>query len=125
MENNIIDKTNSVSKPISISFVDKRELYRSYMSFIQGGAIFIPTVDKIYQKIGLKVFVLMKIKDDKTGQLQTKPFTGTVVWINYSGNNIGVGVSLGNNETSKQIQDYIEMTIATIPNKQDIISYTI
>lgn len=75
----------SVSKPISVSFVDKKDLYRSYMPFVNGGAIFIPTTDRIYQKIGLKVFVLMKIKDEKTGTSQSKPFSGTVVWINYSG----------------------------------------
>lgn len=117
--------SSSITKPLTVTFNDKKELYKSYMPFIKGGAIFIPTDDKIYQRVGTKVFVIMKIKDEKKQQSYNKPFSGIIIWITATGANPGIGISFGDPESSKQIKEFIETFIIDVPNKAEIQSYTI
>ena len=113
--------SESSSKPLTVTFNEIKELYRSYMPLIKGGGLFIPTTDDIY-KISNKVFVIIKIKDEKTQTLVTKTFSGIVVWLTTSGAHQGIGVAF---ENALAIKDYIETIISTTPGKNDLLSYTI
>lgn len=115
--------SNTNSRPLTITFNDKKELYKSYMSFIKGGGVFIPNHDTASYKMNNKVFVIMKIKDEKTQLPVSKTFTGLVVWISPSGPNLGIGVSFG--EAGSAIKDYIETCIVGVSGKADLVSYTI
>ncbi len=115
------ESTNS--RPLTLIFNDKKELYKSYMPFIKGGGVFIPNHDIASYKMSNKVFVIMKIKDDKSPTPVSKTFTGIVVWISPSGPNLGIGVSLG--EGGAAIKEYIEASIVGLGGKNDLASYTI
>jgi len=115
----------SASKPLTITFNDKKELYKSYMGFVKNGAIFLPTLDPMFFRLGLKVFVIMKIKDEKTQNVVNKTFAGIVIWITPSGSSAGIGVSFGDNDAARTLKEFIEMSIVDVSGKADIQSYTI
>ena len=81
---------------------DEAELYKHYMSFVQGGAIFVPT--KKAHELGDDIFFLLSI------YLRTDPIpmTGQVVWVTYKGsvsaNKEGVGVQLTDEQAELKIQ---------------------
>lgn len=62
---------------IQVNIADKATLQASYMPFVQGGALFVPTKQAV--KMGQEVFVLATLPD----QTQKIPLTGKVVWISY------------------------------------------
>ncbi len=68
-------------------------LHSSYMPFIKGGGIFIPT-EKPFE-LGDEVFLLLTLLDDP----ERFAITGKVVWINYrttpGGRQLGVGIQFG------------------------------
>ena len=65
-------------------------LHSSYMPFVKGGGIFIPT-EKTFE-LDDEVFLLLTILDDP----ERFAITGKVVWINYrttpGGRQMGVGI---------------------------------
>lgn len=77
---------------IAVHLVDKEALYRAYMPYIKGGAIFAPTNDE-YQ-IGDEVIILLKLMDE----MEKFPIAGKVVWITpacaQGGLQAGVGVQI-------------------------------
>lgn len=88
-QNGAADKNrNSV---ISIAIKDKQALYMSYMPFIDGGGLFVPT--KKEYKIGDEMFLLVKIMDE----VDPIQVSGKVVWISPPG-------SLGNKPRGVGIQ---------------------
>ncbi len=68
-------------------------LHSSYMPFLKGGGIFIPT-EKSFE-LGDEVFLLLTLMDDP----ERFAITGKVVWINYrttpGGRQMGVGIQFG------------------------------
>ena len=64
---------------ISIAIKDKQALYMSYMPFIQGGGLFVPTT-KDYN-LGDEMFLLVKIMDE----VEPTQISGKVVWISPQG----------------------------------------
>ena len=81
---------------ISIAIRDKQALYMSYMPFIEGGGLFVPT-PKSYN-LGEDLFLLVHIMDEP------EPFnvSGKVVWVTPKGalgnRPVGVGVQIINDE---------------------------
>ena len=75
---------------LALEIKDEAELYEHYMSFVQGGAIFVPT--KKAHELGDDIFFLLSIylRPDPI------PMTGQVVWVMHKGsgssNKEGVGV---------------------------------
>ncbi len=74
---------NATAKPrnsvISIAIKDKQALYMSYMPFIQGGGLFVPT--KKDYSLGDEMFLLVTIMDEP----QPTQISGKVVWISPPG----------------------------------------
>lgn len=102
-----IEKSTSPAQtpPLSIVIKDKAALYASYMCFIKGGALFIPTKKEFNQ--GDKVNLLITLLDDP----ERVNVVGTVVWITPPGAQgaraAGIGVQL-EGQTGKQLNDKIQ-----------------
>lgn len=62
---------------LNLAIKDKAQLYSSYMPFIKGGALFVPT--SRHYKLGDEVFVVVTLPDDA----ERIPVTGKVVWVNH------------------------------------------
>lgn len=60
---------------LQVNITDRATLQASYMPFIQGGGLFIPSKQTV--KMGEEVFVLATLPD----QSQKIPLTGKVIWI--------------------------------------------
>jgi type IV pilus assembly protein PilZ len=94
---------------ISLAIKDKAMLHSSYMPFVKGGGIFIPT-ERAFE-LGDEVFLLLTILDDP----ERFAITGKVVWINYrttpGGRQMGVGIQFGGAEGTS-LQKKIEAQLA-------------
>lgn len=84
-------------------------LHSSYMPFIKGGGIFIPT-EKSFE-LGDEVFLLLTVMEDP----ERFAITGKVVWINYrttpGGRQMGVGIQFSGAEGAS-LQKKIEALLA-------------
>jgi len=106
-------KSNKARQNIlSLSIKDKSALYSAYMSFVEGGGLFIPT-NKNY-KLGDEVFMLLTLLDEK----DKIPVAGKIVWITPPGcqgsKTVGVGVQFGDQDNG-QAKNKIETHIAGMP----------
>lgn len=90
---------------MSLSIRDKASLYASYMAFIDGGGLFIPTTRPV--RLGDEVYALLSLMDD-TAKL---PVPGTICWITppgVPGRPQGIGVRFARNEAGEQARTRIE-----------------
>ncbi|RZU37136.1 type IV pilus assembly protein PilZ [Fluviicoccus keumensis] len=62
---------------LSLAIKDKAQLYVSYMPFIKGGALFVPSTRQT--RLGDEIFVVVTLPDDP----EKLPITGKVVWVNH------------------------------------------
>jgi type IV pilus assembly protein PilZ len=97
---------------ISFSITDRGALYSSYMSFVENGALFVPT-SRNYE-LGDEVFMLLKLMDD----INYKSVTGTVAWVTPTGaqgNKVpGIGIQFSdsdNAETRSGIEQHLAAAI--------------
>jgi type IV pilus assembly protein PilZ len=93
---------------LSLTIKDKAVLYASYMPFILGGGLFIPT-SKQYQ-LGEEVFMLLKLMEEP----EKIPVAGKVIWVTpkgTQGNKVsGIGVQFIGDET--MAKDKVETYLA-------------
>lgn len=100
-------KDRSRNSVISIAIKDKQALYMSYMPFVTGGGLFVPT-QKDYQ-MGDEMFLLVKIIDE----IEPVHISGKVVWISPPG-------ALGNKPRGVGVQfqgDDAKSTVRLIESK--------
>lgn len=105
-------------RPQTVIMADKKELYRSYMPFINGGALFIQFNEEITPaKIqpGQKVFLVFSMLDNK----QKIPIQGKVVWISKYGVVKGFGVALGDSAPMRALKENIENNITELMSKKE------
>lgn len=98
---------SSAPKPgvLSLAIKEKAALYASYMPFIKGGGLFIPT-NKSF-KIGDEVFMLLSLLDDPT-KLKV---VGHVIWLTpvAQGNRPqGIGVQLSEKDGGMEVKNKVE-----------------
>ena len=99
-----------------LSFVikDKNALYASYMPFVKGGGLFIPT-GKPY-RLGDELFMLLTIMDET----EKLPVAGRVVWKTPKGAQAGkikgVGIQFTEEESNKLARNKIETYLAGLLN---------
>ncbi len=78
---------------LTLHIKDKEILYKSYLSFLKNGGLFVPTEKKY--KLGDEVFMLVTLMEEK----EKIPVAGNVVWINPKGTQgnrpAGIGVHFG------------------------------
>lgn len=84
------EATPRSSSVLSLTIRDKSALHASYMPFIKGGGLFIPTTRQY--KMGEEVFMLLTLLD----QPEKLPVAGVVCWVTpngaQGGRKAGVGV---------------------------------
>ena len=76
---------------IQVNIPDIETLFASYMPFVAGGGLFIPSNQSV--RLGDEVFVLATLPE----QSQKIPLTGKVVWVSQKQNGIkpqGFGIQL-------------------------------
>jgi type IV pilus assembly protein PilZ len=99
---------------LSVAFRDKNSLYLSYMPFLKGGGLFVPTT-RSYQ-IGDSVFLLVTLPEEG-GRV---PVAGKVVWITPAraqGNrSAGVGVQFNDTPDGEAVKTKIESILAGLLN---------
>src|SRR5690606_20327713 len=98
---------SSAPKPgvLSLAIKERAALYASYMPFVKGGGLFIPTNKNF--KIGDEVFMLLSLLDDPT-KLKV---IGRVVWLTPAtqGNRPqGIGVQLSEKDGGLEAKNKIE-----------------
>ena len=91
---------------LPVSIKDEATLYQSYMPFLKGGGLFVPS-GKRYN-LGDELFLLINLMDDK----ERLPVTGTVVWITpqgAQGNRVaGIGVQFAESVEGEAARQRIE-----------------
>lgn len=105
-------------RPQTVIISDKRELYRCYMPFITGGALFIPfneevTPNKVF--LGQKMFIVFSMLENK----QKIPIQGKVVWISKTGITKGYGVAFGDSAPMRALKENIENNITDLMAKRE------
>ena len=92
---------------LPVAIKDETTLYPSYMPFLTGGGLFIPTGNKRYG-MGDELFLLIHLLEDK----ERLPVTGTVVWITppgAQGNRVaGIGVQFAESPEGEAARQRIE-----------------
>ena len=87
---------------LTVEIEDTKELFKCYMPFVHGGALFIKT--NMPLKLGEPTSVVLTLPD----ALEPEMFDSEVVWVNPQGaQNVhppGVGVLLNNSENRLQIK---------------------
>lgn len=83
---------------LSLTIESKDDLYKSYMPFISGGGLFIPT-DQSYQ-LGEEVFALVTLMDEPN----KVPVTGKVIWVTpptpQGGRKQGIGIQFSEQDAA-------------------------
>jgi len=80
---------------------DITTLYASYLSFVDNGALFVPS--NLEQRLGNEVFVAFTLPNSK----ERLPMNGKVVWINHKANAhrpAGFAVQIGKDVTGQRIK---------------------
>ena len=96
---------------LSLTINDRQALYRSYMPFISGGGLFVPSTKKF--SLGDEVFLLLTVMEFE----ERLPIPGKVVWITpqgASGNRkAGIGVQFAETQDGAHARTVIESHLAT------------
>ncbi|HBH36402.1 MAG TPA: pilus assembly protein PilZ [Gammaproteobacteria bacterium] len=107
-------------KMLNLQLKDQESLYKSYLSFLEEGGIFVETREE-YQ-LGDEVFLLVTLPDSE----ERYPVAGTVVWITparAAGNRPqGIGVRFGDRDEGK-LHNRVEKILAEMIESQ-IPTYT-
>lgn len=97
---------------LSLSIKDKQALYRSYMPFVQGGGLFVPSTKKF--QLGDEVFLLLTVMEFE----ERLPIPGKVVWITPQGaagnRKAGIGVQFADTQDGAHARTVIESHLASM-----------
>lgn len=106
---------------LTLKLPDKNALFRSYMPFIKGGGLFLPS-NKRY-KIGEEVFVMVTLPDEE----EKRPIAGKIVWLTPAGGGParpqGVGIQFMDNPVSEMLRNRIDVLLAGM-SEDDKTTYT-
>ncbi|WP_025651800.1 MULTISPECIES: PilZ domain-containing protein [unclassified Psychrobacter] len=88
---------------------DIETLYASYLSFVNNGALFIPS--ERVQNLGDEVFIAVTLPNSS----ERLPMNGKVVWINskaQSGRPAGFAVQIGTDIAGQRVKNEVERLLA-------------
>lgn len=98
---------------VSLSITDRGALQAAYMSFLEGGGIFVPTTQQY--TLGDEVFLLFGLMDES----ERWPLPCKVCWISSAGGNESAGVGLQfTGEKAEQVKRVIEETLGGLVNSE-------
>ena len=96
---------------LSLSIPDKQALYRSYMPFVTGGGLFVPSTKDF--RLGDEVFLLLNVMEFE----ERLPIPGKVVWITPQGaagnRKAGIGVQFADTPDGAHARTVIESHLAS------------
>jgi type IV pilus assembly protein PilZ len=99
---------------LSLAIKDKGALYNSYMPYVRGGGLFVPTAKRY--NLSDEVFILLTLMDDK----ERLPIAGKVIWITPPGaqgnRTAGIGVQFNETPEGETARTKIESYLAGILN---------
>ena len=109
---------SSGRKMLNLQLKDRESLYKSYLSFLEEGGLFVETAET-YQ-LGDEVFLLVTLPESE----ERHPIASTVIWITPAGaagnHPRGIGVRFGvkdegklHNKVEKILADMIDSDIPT------------
>jgi len=93
---------------ITLAIRERAALYAAYMSFVQGGALFLPTTRPA--NLGDDLYLILTLLEDPT----KFAVPGKVVWITPAGSTgrqQGLGIQFARNESGEQVRAKIEVLI--------------
>ncbi len=109
---------SSIQRPsiISVVLTDKHELYKSYMSFLKNGGLFVPT-SRLFN-LQDEVFVFVTLPDE----VERRPVSGKVAWISPNVHTTarpqGIGVQFMDTPENDSLRTQIEVLLAGIAADQ-------
>lgn len=96
---------------LSLAIQDKQALYRSYMPFVTGGGLFVPSTKEFH--LGDEVFLLLTVMEFE----ERLPIPGKVVWITPQGaagnRKAGIGVQFADTPDGAHARTVIESHLAS------------
>lgn len=96
---------------LSLSIRDKNALYKSYMPFVTGGGLFVPSTKHFF--LGDEVFLLLTVMEFE----ERLPIPGKVIWITPQGaagnRKAGIGVQFADTSDGVRARTVIESHLAT------------
>lgn len=102
-------------KSLSLEFVSERELYQSFMPFVNKGGLFVKTHVPFELETDIQLTVLLP------DSLESSTVTGKVCWLTpenaQSGTPQGIGIAFVNDPDN--VKNQIEKTIARLLNSSD------
>ena len=90
---------------VQLAIKERPALYASYMPFLDGGGLFVPTTRPA--NLGDEVYLILQLLDDPN----KTPVTGKVVWITPAdtpGRQQGIGVQFSKDQGGEQARTRIE-----------------
>jgi type IV pilus assembly protein PilZ len=97
---------------LSLSIKDRPALYSAYMSFVQGGGLFVQSTKRF--KLGDEVFLLLTLMELE----ERLPIPGKVVWITPPGSQgnrrPGIGVQFADTPDGVHARTIIESHLANL-----------
>lgn len=94
---------------ITCDIKDTQTLYQSYLSFVSGGGIFVPSERAM--ALGQDVFVVFTLPESS----ERYPINGKVVWLNHKSvgsRPAGFAVQLGKDPNAQKMRNEIERLLA-------------
>ncbi len=96
---------------LSLSIRDKNALYKSYMPFVTGGGLFVPSTKHF--SLGDEVFLLLTVMEFE----ERLPIPGKVIWITPQGaagnRKAGIGIQFADTNDGAHARTVIESHLAT------------
>lgn len=103
---------------VGTEFRNIQQLYGSYMPFVNNGALFFISQERV--ELGQTIKVSVQLPDD----LESTIFDGRVVWVNpigsHGGRPVGFGISLGADQI--RLRTEIEKTLGHLLSGADVTS---
>ncbi|HRO58919.1 MAG TPA: PilZ domain-containing protein [Burkholderiaceae bacterium] len=90
---------------VQLAIKERPALYASYMPFLDGGGLFVPTTRTA--NLGDEIYLILQLLDDPN----KTPVTGKVVWItppDTPGRQQGIGVQFARDHGGEQARNRIE-----------------
>ena len=97
---------------LSLSIKDKQALFKSYMPFVSGGGLFVPSAKHF--SLGDEVFLLLTVMEFE----ERLPIPGKVIWITPQGaagnRKAGIGVQFADTPDGAHARTIIESHLANL-----------
>ena len=96
-----------MAKMLNVSIKNRTNLYKSYMSFLKNGGIFVELPSTKEYKIGDEVLAVLDIMESE----QKFPLQTKIVWLSNKNHPIGVGLAFDDGDIASQAKTFIEKNL--------------